>query len=97
MQFTSDYQPENRGRKKGVPTTLTKQIKSIFERLINHFTDEDLIEIYNEMKKDKKLFIQFLKTIAPRNLTIETESNPIALITKEQLKDFESDVLFFDH
>jgi hypothetical protein len=79
------------GRAKGTPNKLTREVKDVIQRLLNCMTDEDLKEIYDDLKLNKpETLVGFIGKIAPKDLNVKTDvvKNPILeKLAKFEVKD----------
>jgi hypothetical protein len=60
-----------RKSRKGIQNNLTKQYRKIVTYILNCVTEQDMLQLYTWMMKDKKNFLFFLKVIAPKKFNVD--------------------------
>jgi hypothetical protein len=78
MPFTSENQPENRGRKPGVPNKKTREIQEIVDTLLSALTDGKLDAMLEQLLIDKpEAVMSFIAKIAPKETTVKVDSGKL--------------------
>ena len=81
MKFTSENQPENKGRKPGTPNKQTTEIKDVILSLITAINKGGIQELVDDLRKNKpEILVKALVSLAPKDLNINANiiSNPLA-------------------
>jgi hypothetical protein len=74
---------ESNGRPKGSLNKQTRAIKDVINKLMECSTDDDLQDIYSELKKNNpSALLSFYGKIAPKKLDVETEFKPSELASE---------------
>jgi len=74
-KFTSENQPENRGRKPGVPNKKTREIQEIVDTLLSALTDGKLDAMLEQLLIDKpEAVMAFIAKIAPKKTTVQIDN-----------------------